>query len=124
MQIIGSIGPSLLKYGHRIQVSMLDTPRPRVHNGAAAESGCAYALERTTVPLRHRVASTPPVTDAASYAARFSGDMAEWDADLDDSISVDRDENPEDAEHITVTFTLEEPLKNQPRLFFRIEEAP
>ncbi len=50
--------------------------------------------------------------------------MADWDADLDDSISVDRDENPEDTEHITVTFTLEESLKNEPRLFIRIEEAP
>ena len=57
---------------------------------------------------------------AASYIAKFSSDMTAWDADLDDSVTADRDENPEDADHITVTFPL---LGDRENLFFRIEEG-
>ena len=57
---------------------------------------------------------------AASYIAKFSPDMKDWGADLDDELTADRDENPADADHITVTFPL---LGDAEKLFFRIEEG-
>jgi hypothetical protein len=62
-------------------------------------------------------------TRAVSYVARFSPDMSNWGSDLDDGVTVDRDENPDDVNHITVTFPLNGPLDNATELFFRIEEG-
>ncbi|MDE0860207.1 MAG: hypothetical protein OSA93_08620 [Akkermansiaceae bacterium] len=59
---------------------------------------------------------------AASYIAKISPDLINWDGDLDDSIAAERDENPDDADHITVTFPLEGDQADAEALFFRIEE--
>lgn len=60
-------------------------------------------------------------TGAATYIAKYSSDMIDWDADLDDGITEEHDENPDDSEQITVTFPL---LGVQAEaLFFRIEEG-
>ena len=57
-------------------------------------------------------------TGSAAYIARYSSDMIDWDADLDDGITEERDENPDDPEQITVNFPL---LGVQAEaLFFRI----
>ena len=61
-------------------------------------------------------------TGAPSYIARFSPDMSEWDSDLDDSITLDRDENQGDVDHMTVTFPLTGDEANATEIFFRIEE--
>lgn len=61
-------------------------------------------------------------TTATSYILKYSTDMSDWNQDLDDGITAADDENPEDTDHITVTFTLFEPLAEEPDLFFRIEE--
>jgi hypothetical protein len=61
-------------------------------------------------------------TTATSYILKYSTDMSDWSQDLDDGITAADDENPEDADHITVTFTLFETLTEEPDLFFRIEE--
>lgn len=60
---------------------------------------------------------------AATYIAKVSPDMTDWSADLDDGIVDERDENPDDPDHITVTFPLEGVQPDTPRLFFRIEEG-
>lgn len=62
-------------------------------------------------------------TSAASYVARYSTDMTGWGSDLDDGITADVDENPGDADHITVTFPLINGLENETVLFIRIEEG-
>ena len=60
---------------------------------------------------------------AATYIAKVSPDMTDWSADLDDGVTDESDENPEDADQITVTFPLEGFQPDTPRLFFRIEEG-
>ncbi len=59
-------------------------------------------------------------TGADSYAVYFSPDMSDWGADLDDGIVAGDDENPGDADNITVTFSLPGGLA-ETKLFFRIE---
>ncbi len=134
---IGAARPNSVDAGYRPYDGLLD--EVAIYDKVLGEGTIAdhYAVGTGAAPTIFNItaisysADTDQVTltwdktGAAAYAARLSSDMvADWDADLDDSISVDRDENPEDAEHITVTFTLEESLKNEPRLFIRIEEAP
>jgi len=58
---------------------------------------------------------------AASYVAKRSSDLIDWEADFGDGITVEVDENPDDPDHITVTFPLSNGLENEPHLFFRIE---
>ncbi len=60
---------------------------------------------------------------AATYIAKYSFDMIDWGADLDDGITEEDDENTEDTEHITVTFPLEDDRADAEALFFRIEEG-
>ncbi len=74
-----------------------------------------YDPEGDTVTLTWRK------NGAASYVAKFSLDMTNWDSDLDDGITAESDENPEDTDHITVTFPLEGVLGDAEELFFRIE---
>ena len=69
------------------------------------------------------VTLTWPKTGAASYIAKFSLDLSDWSGDLDDGVTDERDENPGDTEHITVTFPLEGVQPDTTRLFFRIEEG-
>ncbi len=42
---------------------------------------------------------------------------------MDDSITAEDDDRPEDAEHITVTFPLEGDRADAEELFFRIAEG-
>ena len=60
-------------------------------------------------------------TGAASYSVLYSFDLIDWGADLDDSVLLESDENPEDADQMTVTFPLVGPLENAPGVFFRVE---
>jgi len=69
------------------------------------------------------VALTWRKTGTASDVAKYSVDMTNWGADLDDSTNTDRDENPDDDDHITVTFPLIDGPENATDLFFRIEEG-
>ncbi len=49
--------------------------------------------------------------------------MIDWSGELDDALSDEYDERPEDADQITVTFPLEDPSwGEQEKVFFRIEE--
>ena len=73
----------------------------------------SYDADADTVTL------TWSKTSAASYIAKVSPDMTDWDADLDDGITAMSDENPDDADRITVTFPLTGIADE--RLFFRIE---
>ena len=74
-----------------------------------------YGSDLNTVTLTWRNSG------ADSYSAKFSLDMTNWDSDLDDGITAESDENPEDTDHITVTFPLEGVLGDAEELFFRIE---
>ena len=71
-------------------------------------------------PEAETVTLTWSKTGVASYAANASLDLMEWDLELDDSLTEDRDENPGDVNNITVTF----PLSgiDASKLFFRVEE--
>jgi hypothetical protein len=63
-------------------------------------------------------------TSAVTVNGLFHGLGAAADmSDLDDSITVDRDENPEDVDHIAVTFPLNGGLEEATEHFFRIEEG-
>ena len=62
-------------------------------------------------------------TVAASYLAKVSTDLSDWETKVGGSLTAEDDENPEDAGHITVTFDLSRfPLQDEEHLFFRIEE--
>ena len=74
-----------------------------------------YAPDANTVTLTWRK------TLATSYIANYSLDMTGWEGDLDDGITADRDENPEDPTQITLTLPLPPVLMDAPKLFFRIE---
>ena len=74
------------------------------------------ALPNPTVTLTWR--SSP----GRSYLAFASTDLADWSNELDDSLDSDRDEVPDDGDHITITFDLEAGLAGEPDVFFRIEE--
>ena len=66
---------------------------------------------------------TWPKTRAASYIAKYSRDLTDWGSDMGDGLTEDRDERPEDTDHITVTFPLTGERASAPSLFFRIEEG-
>jgi len=53
---------------------------------------------------------------------KFSTDLVDWSADLDDGVNNDRDENPDDDSQITVTFELAGGLENLGKVFFRVEK--
>jgi hypothetical protein len=56
-----------------------------------------------------------------AFIAWLSRDLSDWGEDLDDSLTEEDDERPEDAEHITVTFPLEGDRADAAELFFWIE---
>jgi len=59
---------------------------------------------------------------AASYIAKYSLDMTNWDSNLGDALTDALDENTDDSDHITVTFDLTTaPIEDKTELFFRIE---
>ena len=61
-----------------------------------------------------------PKVDA--LIAKISPDMINWDFDMGDDITAMSDKNPDDPDHITVTFPLDGGFENDERLFFRIEK--
>ena len=70
----------------------------------------------------HKLNLTWRNTGAASYTVKYSTDLTNLDLDIADGLSSTDDENPNEAETITVTFDLTEagvPASN--RLFFRVE---
>ena len=76
-----------------------------------------YSPEADTVTL------TWVSSQDSSYVARFSNDLIDWDADLDDGITMaEDDENLDDGNLLTKTFNLEESLiADATKLFFQIE---
>jgi hypothetical protein len=73
-------------------------------------------------PDSDEVTLTWPKSGNRSYAVKFSTDLIDWSADLDDDVTNDRDENPDDESQITVTFELAGGLENLGKVFFRIEK--
>ena len=65
---------------------------------------------------------TWPKSANGSYAVKFSTDLVDWSADLDDGVNNDRDENPDDDSQITVTFELAGGLENLGKVYFRVEK--
>jgi hypothetical protein len=62
-------------------------------------------------------------TGAAFYIAKTSQDLIDWSSDLDDSITPDMDERPDDGDYITVTFDLRDGVEgDMSYLYFRIEK--
>ena len=58
-----------------------------------------------------------------SYVAKYSTDLTNWGADIGDGLTAADDENPDDGDHITMTFLLEPAgLGGFGALYFRIEE--
>ena len=86
-----------------------------VSGGGLSITGIDYDKDAGTVTLTWRKIGT------ATYIAKISTDMIDWDFELDDSITAMRDENPDDADYLTVTFPLPLEFQNQERVFFRIE---
>jgi hypothetical protein len=83
-------------------------------------TGIEYVRDAEPNPT---VTLTWPKTGAVSYIVKYSPDLVDWDADLDDGVTDESDENPEDADQITVTFPLVDDPEEAPVLFFRIEEG-
>ena len=62
-------------------------------------------------------------SETESYIARYSSDLSNWESDLDDGLTMaDDDENPDDGNLFTHTFTLSSELQLLDDLFIRIEE--
>ena len=60
-------------------------------------------------------------TGAAFYIAKVSTHLGDWETDIGDSLSADNDEDPDDAEHITMTLALPLGPDYVGEVFFRIE---
>jgi hypothetical protein len=58
----------------------------------------------------------------ATYSAFSSLDLSDWSNELADSLGINEDENPNDGNHITVTFPLSDGLEDATDLFLRIQE--
>jgi len=70
----------------------------------------------------HKLNLTWRNTGAASYTVKYSTDLTNLDSDIADGLSSTDDENPNEAETITVTFDLTEAgVPASHRLFFRVE---
>jgi ubiquitin len=70
----------------------------------------------------HKLSLTWRNTEATSYTVKYSTDLTNLNLSIADGLSSTDDENPNEAETITVTFDLTEagvPASN--RLFFRVE---
>ena len=74
-------------------------------------------------PLTNSVTLTWTSKPEASYIARISSDLVDWDRDIGDGINMEtNDENPDDGNLLTQTFNLEDfAVADLPKLFFRIE---
>ena len=93
-------------------------------SGAVSESAFAITeIEHTPDPESNgTVTLTWSKTRAASYIAKISSDMGDWETDIGDSLTADLDEEPGDAEHITLTLELPPGPDYASDVFFRIEE--
>ncbi len=102
-------------------VPYMDDVSLDVSGSSAAASLAITAIELG--PEADSVTLTWRNSGAANYIVKYSPDLSSWGADLDDDITPEDDQNPDDAEHITVTFLLTGGLENELKLFFRIEES-
>ena len=76
-----------------------------------------YDPDADTVTLTWR--SRPNTT----YKAFASPDLSDWSNELADSLGINEDDNPDDGNHITVTFDLgDAQIEDEADLFFRIQE--
>ena len=91
--------------------------------GAGAASAPFAITEIEYDPGANEVTLTWRDSGAASYSAFLSPDLGDWGQELDDSITAENDERPEDSEHITVTFPLEGDSADAQELFFRMQEG-
>jgi len=57
-----------------------------------------------------------------TYSAFSTLDLSDWSNELADSLGAAEDENPDDGNHIIVTFSLENGLEDATDLFLRIQE--
>ena len=73
-----------------------------------------YDPDADTVTWRSRPNTT--------YGAFSSFDLSDWSNELADSLGINEDENPNDGNHITVTFPLSDGLEDATDLFLRIQE--
>ena len=95
---------------------------------AAELSGATSQLVITAITYNPDTESNGTVTltwrktGAATYSAKVSTDLGDWETEIDDSLSADNDEDPDDAEHITVTLALPPGPDYVGGAFFRIEE--
>lgn len=87
-------------------------------------------LEVTAFEYQAEASPDPTVTltwrksGVASYVINASTDLVDWTNQVGTNVTDANDENPEDAEQITVTFGLPEELDMEAALFFRVEEVP
>ena len=72
-------------------------------------------------PEPERVTLTWRNTGADSYTVRYSTDLTNWDADLDDGITAADDENPDDGDKITKSFDISG-IAEDGSLYFRLEQ--
>lgn len=91
---------------------------------AGGTAGLPFSITEIFINgVSNEVTLTWPKTGAASYIVKVSTDLEDWSVDLDDGITPDLDEMPEDDLTITVTLPLPEDLEGSPKLFFRVEEG-
>lgn len=108
---LGATGTDVLSL-REVEIYGTDSPT----GNSFANTSIDYLGDPKTVVLTW--ASRPGV----SYVVKYSLDLTNWDADLADGLSATDDENPDDGDHITVTFPLEPfGLDVADSLYFRIE---
>lgn len=81
-----------------------------------AITGLVYDQEGGSLTLTWRN------TGAASYIVKYSTDLTNFDSDIGDGLTAAEDENPDEADTITLTFDLAEAgISASDRLFVRVE---
>ncbi len=93
-------------------------------NGTSSSPSVPLAITDITFdPETQLLTLTWPKAGEATFIARYSPDLVNWDSDIADGLSAADDENPDDADQITVTFDLADagvPISS--KLFFRVEQ--
>jgi hypothetical protein len=97
-------------------VRLTYVPVPESSSFAITEIDYDPDADPPTVTLTWR--SRPNTT----YGAFSSFDLSDWSNELADSLGINEDENPDDGNHITVTFPLSDGLEDATDLFLRIQE--